>query len=175
MDKELVDQLDDVIASLRDAEAKAKRAMQTMRRRRVFLGLEHHYLDEEITRVIGKVRHTKLLAERRASSASADEQESAPERPEVDGRVVALSDSGDTLVVQPVPEATALPSVVPEEAAGVMDVGAESAANAAPESVIIPPAIAQPPAVDDEAGASPVTPDAADGPSRVVPPDAGGT
>jgi len=162
MDKELVDQLDDVIASLLVAESKAKRAMQTMRQKRVFLGLNHNYIDEEITRLIGKVRHTKLLAERRASSANADEQERSP-RPEVDGRAVALNDEGDALVVQPVQDATALPSAVPEEVAGALDVGGDSAADAAPGSAIIPPALAQPPTVDDASAVSPVTPDAADG------------
>jgi hypothetical protein len=170
MDKELVDQLDDVIASLLVAEANAKRAMQTMRQRRVFLGLNHNYLDEEITRLIGKVRHTRLLAERRASSASADAQDHSP-RPEVDGRVVALNDEGDALVVQPVQDAPALPSVVPAEVAGGIDGDGESAADAAPESVIMPPALAQPPAVDDASAVSLVTPEAVDGPPPVVPPD----
>jgi hypothetical protein len=170
MDKELVDQLDEVIASLLVAEAKAKRAMQTMRQRHVFLGLSHNYLHEEVTRVIGKVRHTKLLAERQASSASADEQDGSS-RPEIDGRVVALSDAGDALVAQPAPDATALPNVVPEEAAGLMDVGGESAGDTVAEPVILPPAIVPPPAVDDAPAVSQVTPVAADGLPPVVPRD----
>jgi hypothetical protein len=162
MDKDLIGQLEDVIASLHVAEAKAKQAMHTMRQRRVFLGLDHAALDEDIARLIRKARHTKLLAERRVGSASADEQKRSSPRPEVDGRVVALNEAGNALVVQPVQETPPALSVVPEEVEGAMAVSDESGADTLTEPAIIPPAILEAPAVADAPADAPAQPDTGD-------------
>jgi hypothetical protein len=75
---------------------------------------------------------------------------------------VSVSDAGDALVVNPVQDATALPGVVSPEAEGLMAVGDESTAEAAPEPVIIPPIITQPSAVDNAPAAQQITPEEAD-------------
>jgi hypothetical protein len=63
MDKELMDQLQDLIDSLQVAKSQAQQVAQTMRKRRLDLGLDHNYPDAEITHLINKARRLRLLAE----------------------------------------------------------------------------------------------------------------
>jgi hypothetical protein len=174
MDTELIDQLEDLIASLLMAESKARRAMQTMRKKRVYFGLDHNYLDDDIARFIGKVRHTKLLAERSAERA-ADDQRHPSSGSDVDGRVATLSDAGDALVANAVQDPTAIQSVVAEEVEGLIVTGDEPVGGAITEPVGNPPAIWQPPPVDDAPTVQQVMPDEADGLPPTIHPDTDGT
>jgi hypothetical protein len=172
MEKSLADQLQDVIDALLVAESKAQQAAQTIREQRLYFGLGLNHPDVEISRLISDVRYTKLLAERKAGSVTAERHDRSLEQ-DVDGRVVSVSDAGDALIVNPVQDATATSGVGPE--------GVEGMAVAAPvvdaitDPVGIPPAVLQPPPVDDAPTAEQVTPDEADGLPPAVRPDTDGT
>jgi hypothetical protein len=172
MEKTLADQLQDVIDALLLAESKAQRAAQTIREQRLYLGLGLNHPDVEITRLISNLRYTKLLAERKASRASADDP--SPEQ-DVDGRVVSLSDAGDALVVNPVQDPTAVPGIVPEEVEGLVVAGDEPIVGAITEPVGIPPAVAELPTVDDTPAVSDLPPSETDGLPPAVRPDTDGT
>jgi hypothetical protein len=174
MDTELTDQLEDLIASLLKAESKARRAVQTMRKKRVYFGLDHSYFDDDIARLIGKVRHTKLLAMRSAERAAADERPPSSGS-DVDGRVATLSDAGDALVVNPVQDPTAIQGVAAEEVEGLIVASDEPVGGAITEPVGIPPATLQPPPVDDAPTVQQVMPDEADGLPPTIHPDTDGT
>jgi hypothetical protein len=162
MDNELVDQLEDVLESLRMAESKAKRAVQTMRQKRIFFGLDYNYLDEDIVRLIGMVQYAKRRAENLASRLTADGHDRSPEQ-DVDGRIVSVSDAGDALVVNPVQDATAISGISPEGVEGMVVAGDESVAGATTEGVGIPPAVSQPPTGDDAPAVEQAAPEEADG------------
>jgi hypothetical protein len=174
MEKALPDQLQDVIEALLVAQSKAQLAARTIREQRLHFGLGLNHPDDEITRCISNVRYTKLLAERMASRPVAGGRDRSPEQ-DVDGRVVSVSDAGDALVVNPVQDATAVPGVVSEGVEGVVVAGDEPVAGAITESVSIPPAILQPPPVDDAPTVEQVTPDEADERPPAVRPDTDGT
>jgi hypothetical protein len=173
MEKALAEQLQDVIDALHVAQSKAQLATRTMRELRLYLGLGLNHPDDEIARLISNVQYAKLLAEKKTWGAPPQEQDPSAAQ-NVDGRLVSLSDAGDSLVVNPVQDATGLTGIVPEEEEGLVAVGDESAADAAPEPVIIPPIIAQPPAVDNAPAAQQRTPAAADRPPPVDSPEVAG-
>ena len=147
MEKALAEQLQDVIDALLVAQSKAQLATQTMRKQRLYLGLGLNHPDDEIARLIGNVRYAKLLAEKKAGGATANEQDASPAQ-DVDGRLVGLSDTGNALVVNPVQDATAIPGVVPSEAEGLIPGGEGLTGDATTEPIIIPPASVQPQIVD---------------------------
>jgi hypothetical protein len=174
MEKSLADQLQDVIDALLVAESKAQQAAQTIRKKRLYFGLGLNHPDVEISRLISDVRYTKLLAERKAGCVTADGQDLTPEQ-DVDGRVVSLSDAGDALVVNPVQDATAISGVDPEGAEGMAVAGDAPVVDAITNPVGIPPAVLQPPPVEDAPTVEQVTPDEADGLPPAVRPDTDGT
>jgi hypothetical protein len=64
MDKELMEQLQDLMDSLRVAEAQAQQVAQTLRESRLDLGPEHNHHADEITELIQKAEQLRLLAEK---------------------------------------------------------------------------------------------------------------
>ena len=64
MDKDLMEQLQDVIDSLRVAEAQAQQVAQTLRERRLDLGPEHNHYADEIMHLLCKAEQVRLLAEK---------------------------------------------------------------------------------------------------------------
>jgi len=162
MEKALADQLQDVIDALLVAEAKARRAAQTIRAQRLYFGLGLNHPDVEITRLISTMRYTKLLAENMAIHPTGDREDLSPGT-DVEGRIVSVSDTGDALVVNPVQDATAVPAVVSEEVESLVAADDKPVGDAITEPVSIPPAISQPPVLDDAPAGEQVTSDEADG------------
>lgn len=72
MDSSLAEQIHEVIESLLLAEFKANRMLKTAKEKRISFGLTYNYVDEDITQIIGRLRHMKLLAERRESLTETD-------------------------------------------------------------------------------------------------------
>jgi hypothetical protein len=166
MEKALAEQLQDVIDALLVAQSMAQLATRTMREQRLYLGLGLNHPDDEIARLISSVQYAKLLAEKKARGAPANEQGPSPAQ-DVDGRLVNVSDTGDALVVNPVQDATALSGVVQEKAEGLVVVGAEPEVDATPEPITILPANAQPPVVDDAPASQQIAPEEPDDPPLV--------
>jgi hypothetical protein len=69
----LAQQISDEIVLLQRAEAQAKRLLQTARAQHVSFGLEYNYVDEDIARVIGRLRYMQRLAEHQDEQYQADE------------------------------------------------------------------------------------------------------
>jgi signal recognition particle GTPase len=67
MEKSLAEQIGDVIESLLLAEFHAKRMLKTAKEKRISFGLTYNYVDEDINQIIGRLRHMKLMADRRES------------------------------------------------------------------------------------------------------------
>ena len=72
MEKSLAEQIGDVIESLLLAEFHAKRMLKTAKEKRISFGLTYNYVDEDIKQMIGRLRHMKLMAERRESATEAN-------------------------------------------------------------------------------------------------------
>ena len=79
------------------------------------------------------------------------------------------------LVVNPVQDATAISGVGPEEAEGMAIAGDAPAVDAITDPAGIPPAVLQPPPVEDAPTVEQVTPDETDGVPPAVRPDTDGT
>jgi hypothetical protein len=63
MEKTLAEQIQDVMKTLAVAEAQAATVQATMRKQRIFLGVDYDYLMDDVAHLTGKVRYMKLLAE----------------------------------------------------------------------------------------------------------------
>jgi hypothetical protein len=66
VDKGVLEQIGDLIASLRLAESQAKRLLKTAREQRIVFGLTYDYIDEDIAHLLGRLHYMQLVAERRA-------------------------------------------------------------------------------------------------------------
>jgi hypothetical protein len=64
VDKELMEQLQELIDSLRVAEAQAQQVAETLRERRLDLGPEHNHHADKIMDLIRKAEQLRLLAEK---------------------------------------------------------------------------------------------------------------
>ena len=65
VDAKLSEQIETVIDALTLSQTHAKLVKQTMKKQRVSFGLAYDHADDEINQLIGKLRYTKRLAERR--------------------------------------------------------------------------------------------------------------
>jgi hypothetical protein len=62
VDKDVTQQILDVIASLRRAEEQARQMLQTARAQRLSFGLTYNYIDEDIAQILGRLRYMQLIA-----------------------------------------------------------------------------------------------------------------
>jgi len=65
MDAKLSEQIEAVIDALTLSHTHANVVKQAMRRQRISFGLAYDNADDDIAQLIGKLRYTKRLAERR--------------------------------------------------------------------------------------------------------------
>jgi hypothetical protein len=73
MHKLLAQQIHEEIVLLQQAEAQASQLLQTARAQHVSFGLEYNYVDDDIARIIGRLRYMQLVAERHAGDSPEDE------------------------------------------------------------------------------------------------------
>ncbi len=71
MDKDVTQQILDVIASLRRAEEQARQMLRTARAQRLSFGLTYNYIDEDIAQVLGRLRYMQLIAVHQADQQQA--------------------------------------------------------------------------------------------------------
>jgi hypothetical protein len=73
MHKLLAQQIHEEIVLLQQAEAQASQLLQTARAQHVSFGLEYNYVDDDIARMIGRLRYMQRVAERHAGDSPEDE------------------------------------------------------------------------------------------------------
>lgn len=71
VDKDVTQQILDVIASLRRAEEQARQMLRTARAQRLSFGLTYNYIDEDIAQVLGRLRYMQLIAVHQADQQQA--------------------------------------------------------------------------------------------------------
>jgi len=67
MDKDVTQQISALMALLRRAETQAKTLLQTARASELSFGLDYNYVDDDIARLLGRLRYMQLIATRWAA------------------------------------------------------------------------------------------------------------
>jgi hypothetical protein len=67
MDKDVTHQISALMASLRRAETQATMLLHTTREAGLSFGLDDNHLDDDIARILGRVRYMQLIATRWAA------------------------------------------------------------------------------------------------------------